>query len=141
MNLKIWIMNEIIKQRIEEAAKRYAWSHDTIGVDKETFHTEYSQKHPIPINKEVRVPIAHEMEVAFKCAANFILQHQWISVEEALPEETEDGFCDDKFVLYCSEYPATASYDHKSKKWYYGDYEILGVTHWMPIPSLEGGKE
>jgi hypothetical protein len=74
-------------------------------------------------------------------AMDYILSNQWISVEEALPEETEDGFCDDKFVLYCSEYPATASYDHKSKKWYYGDYEILGVTHWMPIPSLEGGKE
>lgn len=73
---------------------------------------------------------------AFIAGCEWMLNHQWISVEEALPEEYED-----KFVLYCGEYPATASYDSESKQWYWGSHIILGVTHWMPIPSLEGGKK
>lgn len=109
-------MNEIIKQRIEETAYKESSMYDTIQEKNAAYSTG--------------------MKIA-----TFALQNQWISVGEALPEEVQEGCCDDKFVLYCGEYPATASYDHKMKKWYYGDYEILGVTHWMPIPSLEGGEK
>ena len=129
---------EIYNKRIEEAAKRYSWSHDTIGVDKETFHTEASQKHPIPIDKHVRVPIQHEMEVAFKCAAHFILKNQWISVEEALPEDKTKVFVIVKTpvgIVHRADY-------HINDYWYMSRYspeEI--VTHWMPIPSLEGGEK
>lgn len=136
-------MNTILQQRIEEAAKRYAWSHDTIGVDKETFHTEASQNAPIPIHKEVRIPIYHEMEVAFKCAAHFILNNQWISVDEALPEDFKKVFFravgKNDSVCYGTGYV-------NIDDWYTDiqhieqDYFKFKITHWMPIPSLEGGE-
>jgi hypothetical protein len=135
-------MNEILQKRIEEAAKRYAWSHDTIGVDKETFHTEASQKHPIPIDKHVRVPIQHEMEIAFKCAAHFILNNQWISVEEALPE-FKGNFSDYYIIRTESGWCAVTMYYRTSEKEYWWNFENVNakVTHWMPIPSLEGGDK
>lgn len=143
-------MNEILQKRIEEAAKRYSYSHDTIGVDKETFHTEASQKHPIPIDKHVRVPIQHEMEVAFKCATHFILNNQWISVEEALPEYDEDVFVrfisrfpnnpNDFEIGYCTRWRTLDESIKTDSK----GFSIVGnmeITHWMEIPSLEGGEE
>ena len=134
-------MNAILQKRIEEAAKAYAWSHDTIGIDKETFHTETSQKHSIPIDKHVRVPIQHEMEVAFKCAAHFILNNLWISVEEDLPEEDiPNCFVAYKamdMVLY-----STGSYEKNNDEWYVDGVGFNAeVTHWMEIPTLKGGKE
>jgi hypothetical protein len=129
---------EIYKQRIEEAAKRYAWSHDTIGVDKETFHTEASQKAPIPIHKEVRVPIYHEMEVAFKCAANFILQHQWISVEEALPKEIYHRVLAVNYHFPLDVYLGR----YENGKWVLEtEDQELWITHWMPIPPISEGGE
>ena len=136
-------MNEVLQKRIDEAAKRYAWSHDTIGVDKETFHTEASQKHPIPIDRHVRVPIQHEMEVAFKCAAHFILNNLWISVEEALPVLVDKNSAQSEVVFAMTGYDNVfvAYYDYSNEHWYYNnhyDYDpqiYYEVTHWMPIPQ------
>lgn len=128
-------MNEILQKRIEEAAKRYSWSHDTIGVDKETFHTEASQNAPIPIHKEVRIPIYHEMEVAFKCAAHFILNNLWISVDEALPEKEGRYLCN----YHCTMQNSDGECDcvdfglFKDGKWYVANNE---VTHWAEIPKF-----
>jgi hypothetical protein len=139
-----------IQKRIEEAAKRYAWSHDTIGVDKYTFHTEALQKAPIPIHNEVRIPIYHEMEVAFKCAAHFILNNLWISVDEDLPPYDKDVFVrfisrfpnntDEFEVGYCTRWRTLEESVKTDSKGFsiIGDMEI---THWMYIPSLEGGEK
>lgn len=137
-------MNEILQKRIEEAAKRYAWSHDTIGVDKETFHTESSQKHPIPIDKHVRIPIQHEMEVAFKCAAHFILNNQWISVDEELPVlvDKNSGKSEVVFAMVGYDNVFVVYYDYSNEHWYYNNYPgydpqiYYEVTYWMPIPQI-----
>jgi len=141
-------MNEILQKRIEEAAKRYAWSHDTIGVDKETFHTESSQKAPIPIHKEVRVPIHHEMEVVFNCAAHFILNNLWISVEEALPTLDEKYDFSERYIVRTQNNEIKVMRIFRNIAWCdiyrggaYIPFEKDIVTHWMPIPSLEGGEK
>lgn len=87
------------------------------------------------------------IELFRKCffeGANFILSHQWVSVEDELPKEGELAIV--TFI------------DYKGKRRYAagertGDgmqvYGILSpspmppVTHWMPIPPMEeeGGEK
>lgn len=80
------------------------------------------------------------VETACKEVSNFILSNQWISVEEALPEDTELYFVAYKAmdgVLY-----STGCYEAKFKEWYVDGYGYnADVTHWMPIPSLIGGEK
>ena len=78
--------------------------------------------------------------------AIFALQNQWISVEEALPEKMKDKNYS-KYVLarqeyYEHEYHVIARYDYNFKMWVSTTYfKPEFITHWMPIPSLEGGEE
>ena len=75
-------------------------------------------------------------------AMYYILSNQWISVEEALPEkntmcfvrkETEVG------VIYDTDY-----IDYEGK-WFFNSnrtsIKSMVITHWMPIPSLEGDEK
>ena len=109
-------MNTILQKRIEEVAINYA--------DNEEYGDE----------------IYYAIKAAFKNGATFALQNQWISVEEALPEENE-------LVFGCVNDESTpqavgmAYYDEYGG-WHYSDEEEISlITHWMPIPSLEGGEE
>lgn len=81
------------------------------------------------------------IETACKEIANFALQNQWISVEEALPEEEfDDGY---KFVFVIVKIDEETSYydtDYiRNGKWELHDADK--VTYWMPIPSLKGGEK
>lgn len=102
-------MNEILQQRIEEAANEF---------DKES------------------------SRVIFENGANFILNNQWISVDEALPEEDENnkGFSVQVFVTGGIHRTTNAIYSFNDKKFYSAGF-LLSSTHWMPIPSLEGGEK
>ena len=75
-------------------------------------------------------------------AMDYILSNQWISVDEALPEkntmcfvrkETEVG------VIYDTDY-----IDYEGK-WFFNSnrtsIKSMVITHWMPIPSLEGDEK
>lgn len=44
---------------MEQVADGYAWAHDTIGVNKDTFSTQN-----VPVEKMVRVPIGEEIKTA-----------------------------------------------------------------------------
>jgi hypothetical protein len=78
--------------------------------------------------------------------ADFALQNQWISVSEALPTERDkedEQYSTNVFVRTkdCIHY---AYYDFYNESWcsVEGGYRFGGdVTHWMPIPSLEGGEK
>lgn len=59
-------MNEILKKRIEDKAADYA----------DNLYPEYFPQH-------------RTAEVAFEAGAEFALSHQWISVDEALPDDNE----------------------------------------------------
>jgi hypothetical protein len=107
-------MNTILQKRIEEAAHQYIQS-DAVA--------------------------SENMQLAFGDfinGANFALQNQWISVDEALPEDKTKVFVIVKTpvgIIHRADY-------HINDYWYMSRYspeEI--VTHWMPIPSLEGGVE
>lgn len=110
------------QERIEEAAKK----HSCYDEDCEGAFYELIVRH------------------AFIEGADFALKNQWISVEEALPEkntmcfvrkETELG------IIY------DADYVDFEGKWFFNfsfnrtSIKSMVITHWMPIPSLEGGEE
>lgn len=128
-------MNTILQKRIEEAAKRYAWANDTIA---------------LPADKKVRVPIGKKISKAVTYGAAFALKNQWISVEEALPPIDEDNSGTSIYVLVTDSdnpfgYIWKAYYDFEINDWYDAmDCENLAkhnITHWMNIPSLEGGEK
>jgi hypothetical protein len=77
---------------------------------------------------------------AFIEGATFALQNQWISVDEALPKESGDYLV---IVKQSSDSEAyfheISTYNATDNIWFYVGKLI--VTHWAPIPSLEGGKE
>lgn len=66
---------------------------------------------------------------------------KWISVEEALPEEDIPN-C---FVAYKTldmVFYSTGSYEKDNDEWYVDSVGFnVKVTHYMPIPSLEGGEK
>jgi hypothetical protein len=104
-------MNEILQKRIVEAAKDYS-DHNYV-------------------DEGVEVP-------AFIEGADFALKNQWISVEEALPPK-EDNDSSITVLVHCQK--GWCGIDYYRYK--YGEWLNNGnsVTHWMSIPSLEGGEE
>lgn len=103
-------MNEILKKRIEEAACDYC--------DKK----QYIE---IVLNKN-----------AFITSAEYILSHQWINVEEALPEYGEPvivAYGDEEYGL-CHRSGNPDVLTDKNGFCNYGYKEVLG---WMPIPEFE----
>ena len=105
-------MNEILQKRIEEAAEEYANSttSNLLNVFETTGRFE-----------------------GFEQGANFALQNQWISVEEALPEK--DGIY---LVLVNNKTPLITTFNHIKRT--FEPYRPYNITHWMEIPSLEGGE-
>lgn len=110
-------MNTILQKRIKEAACEESSTYDLTEI------------------KESNAAYSAAIKVA-----TFILQNQWISVDEALPEEKfDDGYqfvfvrihlYDDTFY-YDTDYIRKGKWElHKNQK----------ITHWMQIPSLKGGE-
>lgn len=83
-------------------------------------------------------------------------QSEWISIDDRLPEENgqylcfRDGYIDvcgfalnlkkiDEYDFYCADYSGWYSYDRDLDC-----YNVIKVTHWMPIPEapkMKGGAE
>lgn len=116
-------MNEILQQRIDEAAKEM--SHNKMSFWEDC---NYSTK-----------DIEEIIYDACKLVSGYALQNQWISVEEALPKYEKDVLVrnadDDFFVTYRSEDSVDAD-EHG-----FVNYHPLKITHWMPIPELKGGEK
>lgn len=116
-------MNEILQKRIKEASIDY------------TMRTR-----PMCIAGGAFADMARELNKNpdFIAGANYALQNQWISVEEALPEEKYLVLTRVKTpvgIVYRSDY-------YINDYWYrcrYNQEEI--VTHWALIPSLKGGEK
>ena len=117
-------MNEILQKRIEEAAKKTACPQCVFN-DGGTCNNDDDCK----------------LLDDFVGLMTFALQNQWISVEEALPEEKfNDGyeFVFVKIHLYDDTFYYDTDYIRKGK-WELHKHQK--ITHWMPIPSLEGGEK
>ena len=96
-------MNEILKKRIEEAAVEHAES-----IPQSDERKEYNRED-------------------FIAGAEYALSHQWISVEEALPEANEH------VLTLIGGVPVVA-------KGYHVRARLRDITHWMPIPKFEPNK-
>ena len=118
-------MNTILQKRIEEAA---------IKVSDVCEPCDYGD----PFCASCHRPYMYD---SAKKMGEVILNNQWVSVEEALPEEKfNDGYqfvfvrihlYDDTFY-YDTDYIKKGKWElHKNQK----------ITHWMEIPSLEGGEK
>ena len=96
-------MNEILKKRIEEAAVEHAES-----IPQSDERKEYSRED-------------------FIAGAEYALSHQWISVEEALPEANET------VLVLIGGVPVVA-------KGYHVRARLRDITHWMPIHKFNPDK-
>ena len=116
------IQQEIYRQRIDEAAKKY------------NARAYSSLDDPYELSKEFERDC-----YCFKEGADFALRNQWISVKdkEALIEDIPNclvAFKEMDMVLY-----STGSYEKENDEWFVNGVGFnADVTHWMPIPQLEG---
>ena len=111
-------MNEILKKRIEQAAR------------------ECQSKLPYCDDRKVRGEYVGYLR-GFIDGAEYALSHQWISVEDALPKNGENVFAidsdDDAYVAW---------FDETDKTWQeLSDGQFIVPTHWMPIPKFERIKK
>lgn len=117
-------MNEMLQQRIEEAAEEIALS--VFNATSE--ETEW---------------ITDACIEAVKQGANLIIDNLWISVDEALPKDFEKVFFravgKNDAVCFGTGYVVKEDWytDIQRGEQYYFKFEI---THWMPIPELKGGE-
>lgn len=119
-------MNEILQKRIEEKSKELG----------QMFFPDNMNVFARP-NWE-----AGYIETACKEIANFALQNQWISVEEALPEIKEHFMSED---VLCKYSDGSMGFDYLKEnifgqQWFEHECEESVVTHWMLIPQLKGGE-
>lgn len=106
-------MNTILQQRIEEKSKELG----------QMFFPDNMNIFARP-NWE-----AGYVETACKEIANFALQNQWISLDEALPQK-DDLY----FVLINSTHPRVTEFENG--KWQGYD----NITHWMEILKLKDNE-
>lgn len=75
----------------------------------------------------------------------WLLSHQWVSVEDELPPALQEDNTTSIRVIVRNEEDAVFvdAYNFQRKEWKMGKVSIFNVTHWMPIPPLaeEGGTK
>ena len=99
-------MDKIMKKRIEEAADRFGHLYPRVSVaDVITFRKD-----------------------AFNAGADYVLSHQWISVEEALPQDEEN------VIVSMAGVPIIGKGIHVKENL---KENLKHITHWMPIPKLD----
>lgn len=116
-----WIktMNKILQKRIEEVVEKIVCSVQCAYFALDKTCNCYAKKFCIKTAEE-------------------ILQNQWISVEEALPESIVQ-----RVLVVNHHFPFDVYFGrYEYGKWIIeGESEDLWITHWMPIPELKGGNE
>ena len=105
-------MNEILKKRIEEAERKRSFKYlSQDGIEELELECHY--------------------ETGFIAGAEYAISHQFISVEEALPECSVMVFVKDKYGNYDTAYLSKKGY------WIANDGREIIVSFWMPIPKFE----
>ena len=110
-------MNEILKKRIEEAAGKSSFKYlSQDGIEELDLECHY--------------------EAGFMEGAEYVLSHQWISVEESLPEYEEDvliAYGDDEYGLCHRSNSPDVLTDING----FCNYAYKEVLAWLPIPKFE----
>lgn len=129
-------MNEILQKRIEEAAEENV-------LEISPYITSDSAN-----DSEVECAYKRAQET-FIAGATFALQNQWILVDEDLPpydkvvigmDYMPELTWDDQTIIFVHRSNNPDVVTDKNKFCVYPP-RFCKVTHWMPIPSLEGGEE
>ena len=105
-------MDEILRKKIEQAAIDGSKHYDP-NVSK------YSQGKQVGYVR------------GFNAGAEFALSHQWISIDEALPECSVMVLVKDKYGNYDIAYLSKKGY------WIANDGKEIIVSFWMSIPKFE----
>lgn len=86
---------------------------------------------------EIEIRGDYAEEAAAMEMAEWILSHQWVSVEDELPQQKERY---SKYVIMRNRIGGhyIGCYDFVAELWLDGNLEMIymDVTHWMPIPPL-----
>ena len=117
-------MNEILQKRIEEAAEKIVCSVQCAYFDLDKTCCCYEKKFCMKTAEEV-------------------LQNQWISVEEALPEIKEHFVSED---VLCKYSDGSMGFDYLKEnmfgqQWFEHECEESVVTHWMMIPTINNEEK
>ena len=128
-------MNEILKKRIEEAAGKRSFKY-------------------LSQDRIEELELGCHYEAGFLEGAQYALSHQWISVEEALPEYGELVLVKHMPMASVYDYQINTSLSYREKSTI-GDRWIINgmswlvnkknkedntVLAWMPIPKFETKK-
>ena len=114
-------MNEILKKRIEEAAGKRSFKY-------------------LSQDRIEELELGCHYEAGFMEGAQYALSHQWISVEEALPEYDESvivAFGDDDYALLHRSNNSNVLTDKNG----FCNYAYKEVLAWLPIPKFEPKKK
>ena len=100
------------------------------------------------IRKGLRARGDERLDYSFEDVADYLISNgvtvqEWISVDDRLPEDSNDGFADavlvtDGFVQHMAyfvggEWRFAESGEIKEPMWY-------RITHWMPLPNPPKGE-
>lgn len=80
------------------------------------------------------------IETACKEIANFALQNQWISVDEALPEYQQDVVVSDGLEYWMSWRTQETDALHKDKNDFI-NHSALEIKYWMGVPQIKGSEK
>ena len=81
----------------------------------------------VPYKKVLPIDVNDAYKEGFKNGAEYALSHQWISVDDALPEANEN------VLALIGGVPVMA-------KGYHVRARIRDISHWMPIPKFNPDK-
>ena len=81
----------------------------------------------VPYKKVLPIDVNDAYKEGFKNGAEYALSHQWISVDEALPEANEN------VLTLIGGVPVVA-------KGYHVRARLRDITHWMPIHKFNPDK-
>lgn len=114
-------MNEILLKRIVKSAENHEQRYN-VGEEHGYLYTHKG-----------------DIKEAVIYGAIFALQNQWISVDEVLPEFQQDVVVTNSEGDYWTAWRSNENCEHKDNNGFV-NYGIGEITHWMPIPRLEGGE-
>lgn len=119
--------NEIIKKRIETKAA-------VIGNE---FRDAIASRRT---HEGVPEAVGTLTQEAARMMASWLLEHLWISVDEALPEYQQDVVVSDGLEYWMSWRTQETDAAHKDKNDFI-NHSALEIKYWMSIPQLKGGEE
>ena len=119
-------MNEILKKRIEEAADKHSFKY-------------------LSQDRIEELELGCHYEAGFIAGAEYALSHQWISVDEALPELMERVLVAyrlmDRISICIMKRIPHDSTNPNNSKWHWSLVNHKeDVIAWMPIPKFEPNK-